>query len=404
MAAALFSARRGHEVHIFDHNEKLGKKLFITGKGRCNFTNDCEPEVLMGSVVTNARFLYSSFRGWNSQDTIRLFESLGVRTKVERGNRAFPASDHSSDIIRALEKELKALGVKIHLKSGVKELLLDAADDPEKTRPAVTGLLLDNGSRIPADAVILATGGLSYPATGSTGDGYRMAQAAGHSMQKTRPALVPLETAEAYIPRLQGLALKNVTLTIPLGKKKKFEEFGELLFTHFGISGPIALTASSHIGKALEESPLKAFIDLKPALTREQLSARILREFDQAKNKEFKNVIPSLYPSSLRPVMIELSGISGDRPVRDITKKERERLIDLTKAFPLTITGTRDFREAIITQGGVTVKEVDPSTMASRLVRGLYFAGEILDLDAVTGGFNLQIAWATAKRAADSIE
>ena len=404
MAAALFSARRGHEVHLFEHNEKLGKKLFITGKGRCNFTNACETEERFRNVVTNQRFLYSSFYGWNSQDTIALFEELGVRTKVERGNRAFPASDHSSDIIRALENGLKDLRVKIHLKSQVKDLLLKEAEAGEEGEPRkIRGILLDNGAEIPADAVILATGGLSYPATGSTGDGYRMAESCGHEIRGTRPALVPLETKEDYIPQMQGLSLKNVTLTVPYGKKKQFSEFGEMLFTHFGISGPLALSASSYIAAALEAGPLPAYIDLKPALSEEQLSRRVLREFDQAKNKEFKNVIPALYPSRLRPVIIRLSGIPEDKPVRDVTKEERDRLCRLTKEFPLTITGTRDFHEAIITQGGVAVKQVNPSTMESRLVQGLYFAGEILDLDAVTGGFNLQIAWATAKRAADSI-
>lgn len=431
MAAALFLAEAGAEVQLFEQNEKLGKKLFITGKGRCNFTNACDVEELFSHVVTNPRFLYSSFYGWDSSQTIELFERLGVKTKVERGNRAFPASDHSSDIIRALEKRLRELGVVIHLKTKVKDLILteeEEADDNleegidkkqdqgrQKSRKKsdkkkrVTGILLEDGKTVPADAVLIATGGLSYRTTGATGDGYRLAEETGHRLTDRRPALVPLETAEAYIPQMQGLSLRNVTLCIPYGKKQKFEEFGELLFTHFGISGPLALSASSYIGKALEEnrreggSGLSAFLDLKPALTEKQLDDRLLREFGEAQNREFKNAIPSLFPSSLRPVMLQLSGIPAEKPVHEITKKERQQFVQLIKAFPFTITKTRDYNEAIITQGGVSVKDVNPSTMESRRVKNLYFAGEVMDLDAVTGGFNLQIAWATAHTAAEGI-
>lgn len=406
MAAALFLAEAGAEVCVLEQNEKLGKKLFITGKGRCNFTNACDVDELFAHIVTNPRFLYSSFYGWDSNQTINLFEKLGVKTKIERGNRAFPVSDHSSDIIRALEKRLREKKVRICLRTKVSKLLTDAgADGKEK----IKGVLLSDGTAASADAVVLATGGLSYPSTGATGDGYRFAEETGHRIAPCRPALVPLVTAEAYIPKMQGLSLRNVTLRIPYGKKKEFKEFGELLFTHFGISGPLALSASSYIGSALEENQkkggegLSAFLDLKPALTEKQLDDRLLREFGEAKNKEFKNVIPGLFPASLRPVMLELSGIPGEKPVREVTKEERKRFIALIKSFPFTITGTRSYNEAIITQGGISVRDVNPSTMESRRVSGLFFAGEVLDLDGVTGGYNLQIAWATAHTAAEGI-
>ena len=406
MVAALFLAEAGADVRVLEQNEKLGKKLFITGKGRCNFTNACDVDGLLSHVVTNPRFLYSSFYGWDSKQTIDLFEKLGVKTKVERGNRAFPASDHSSDIIRALEKRLREKGVRISLRTKVSEILADTDTDGKKK---IKGVLLSDGTGIPADAVVVATGGLSYPSTGATGDGYHFAEETGHRIDSCRPALVPLVTQEDYIPKMQGLSLRNVTLRIPYGKKKEFKEFGELLFTHFGISGPLALSASSYIGSALEENQksggngLSAFLDLKPALTEKQLDDRLLREFGEAKNKEFKNVIPGLFPASLRPVMLELSGIPGEKPVREITKEERKNFISLIKSFPFTITGTRGYKEAIITQGGVSVKDVNPSTMESRRVGGLYFAGEVLDLDGVTGGYNLQIAWATAHTAAEGI-
>lgn len=406
MAAALFLAEAGADVRVLEQNEKLGKKLFITGKGRCNFTNACDVDGLLSHVVTNPRFLYSSFYGWDSKQTIDLFEKLGVKTKVERGNRAFPASDHSSDIIRALEKRLREKGVRISLRTKVSEILADTDTDGKEK---IKGVLLSDGTEIPADAVVVATGGLSYPTTGATGDGYRFAEKTGHRIDSCRPALVPLVTQEDYIPKMQGLSLRNVTLRIPYGKKKEFKEFGELLFTHFGISGPLALSASSYIGSALEENQknggngLSASLDLKPALTEKQLDDRLLREFGEAKNKEFKNVIPGLFPASLRPVMLELSGIPGEKPVREITKEERKRFIGLIKSFPFTITGTRGYNEAIITQGGVSVRDVNPSTMESRRVSGLYFAGEVLDLDGVTGGYNLQIAWATAHTAAEGI-
>lgn len=395
MMAAVRAAELGADVCLFEQNGKTGKKLFITGKGRCNFTNDCDQETFLSSVVTNPKFLYSAVSGWNSQQTIQFFEALGVKTKVERGNRAFPASDHSSDIIRALNRRMEALGVQVRLHTRVTGLILSDG--------AVRGVQLEKGEKYLCDSVLLATGGLSYPSTGSTGDGLRMAASCGLAVTETRPALVPLETEESYITELQGLSLKNVTLTVPLGKKKKFTAFGEMLFTHFGISGPIVLKASSYLAERLEKGPLPAEIDLKPVLTPDQLDARILREFGESQNREFKNAVAPLFPAKLRPVMIRLSGIDGDTPVHAVTKEQRQAFGRLVKAFPLTITGTRGYQEAVITQGGVSVREIDPRTMHSKKIPGLYFAGEVIDTDALTGGFNLQIAWATARAAAEGM-
>ena len=323
------------------------------------------------------------------------FTSIGVKLKTERGNRVFPASDHSSDIIRALEHKMRETKVQIHLRTEVTDILSE--------EDCIKYVVTAKGKEA-FDKVIVATGGYSYQATGSTGDGYRFAENTGHSVTKIRPALVPLKVKEDYITKLQGLALKNVQLTIKDQKKKLYEEFGELLFTHFGVSGPLVLTASSKIGKQLEKKgSLLAEIDLKPAVSKEQLDARILREFETVKNKQFKNAIGGLFPAKLEPVMIEISKISPEKKVNEITKEERRRFIDLIKAFPFTITGMRDFNEAIITQGGVKTKEINPSTMESKKVKNLYFIGEVLDLDAVTGGFNLQIAWATAYCAVNAI-
>lgn len=396
MLAAVYAARQGMEVHIFEQNEKLGKKLFITGKGRCNFTNACQTEELFDAVLTNPRFLYSAIYGFTNYDVIDFFEQLGVRTKMERGGRMFPRSDHSSDIILSMEKEMRRLGVKIHLQTRVKDVWYEKSG--EKIRAA--GIVLENGSRIEGDAVLAATGGISYPSTGATGDGYRMAREAGHKVTELLPSLVPMVTAEEYIPRMQGLSLKNVQLSIQDEKRTVFEEFGEMMFTHFGITGPLVLSASGKVGKLLKKSYLSARIDLKPALSREQLDARLLREFSAAQNRQFKNVLPALLPSRMIPVMLEIGGIAGDKKIHEITRREREEFIDKVKAFPMTITGLRGFQEAIITKGGVEVKEIDPKTMESRKVRGLYFAGEVLDLDALTGGYNLQIAWSTGHAAA----
>lgn len=400
MAAAVFLGEKHHQVHLFEKNEKLGKKLFITGKGRCNITNTCDEETFFKSVVSNSKFLYSAFYGCTNQDIIAFFESLGLNLKEERGGRIFPVSDHSSDVIRVLEKRMKELGVKIHLQSEVRGLLTEELPDGERR---VKGAELANGTQIEADKVIVATGGYSYRATGSTGDGYRFAEEAGHTVTELLPALVPMETKEEYITQMQGLALKNVRFTIKDGKKVLYDDFGEMLFTHFGISGPLVLTASSYVGKKLQKKELQGYIDLKAALTKEQLDARLLREFEAGQNKQFKNVITGMFPAKMYPVMLSLGGIEPEKKVNEITKGERLNFIEKTKNFPLTITGLRNFREAIITQGGVKVKEIDPKTMESKKVKDLYFIGEVLDLDAVTGGFNLQIAWSTAKAAAEFI-
>ena len=401
MAAAAFLGEHGHQVHVFEKNEKLGKKLFITGKGRCNLTNSCDEETFFQSVVSNEKFLYSAFHGFSNEDAIAYFEQLGLPLKEERGGRIFPKSDHSSDVIKALEQRMKELDVKIHLNSLVKEILLQETDEGQKK---VTGVLLENGQKIVGDKVIVATGGMSYQATGSTGDGYEFAKQAGHKVTTLRSALVPMETKEEYIPRMQGLSLKNVRFTVKDGKKVLYQDFGELLFTHFGMSGPLVLTASSYLGKKLEKKELQGTIDLKAALTEEQLDARLLREFEAGKNKQFKNVISGMFPSKMFPVILELGKIPSEKKVNEITKAERMEFLRVVKNFPVTITGLRGFREAIITQGGVKTGEINPKTMESKKAQGLYFIGEVLDLDAVTGGFNLQIAWSTARAAADYIE
>lgn len=400
MAAAAFLGEKNHQVHLFEKNEKLGKKLFITGKGRCNVTNTCDEETFFKSVVSNPKFLYSAFYGFTNQDVISYFEKLGLSLKEERGGRIFPKSDHSSDVIKVLERRMKELDVKIHLGSEVKEVLIEETEGEK----AVTGVLLSNGQTVQGDRVIVATGGMSYQTTGSTGDGYRFAKDAGHKVTDLRCALVPMETKEEYVTRMQGLALKNVSFTVKDGKKVLYQDFGELLFTHFGISGPLVLTASSYIGKKLEKKELQGHIDLKAALTVEQLDARILREFEAGINKQFKNVISGMFPSKMFPVILELCKIPAEKKVNEITKGERLDFIYLVKHFPVTITGLREFREAIITQGGVKTGEINPKTMESKKVNGLYFIGEVLDLDAVTGGFNLQIAWSTARAAAEFIE
>lgn len=394
MFAAIFAAYNGNEVHIFEKNEKLGKKLFITGKGRCNITNAGDMETLFASVVTNPKFLYSSFYGYDNQSVIDFFERIGVKTKIERGNRVFPVSDHSSDVIGALTRELHRLGVEIHLHTTVKKIV---------GKESFEYLELENGKKITGDACIVATGGFSYQTTGSTGDGYRFAKEMGHQVTDIAPALVPLELQESYIKELQGLSLRNVTASIYMGKKKLYEDFGEMLFTHYGVSGPLMLSASSYIGKQLEKGCLKLVIDLKPALSFEQLDQRVLRDFEENKNKQFKNAVTKLFPAKLLPVMLELSGIDPEKKVNLISKEERHQFVDLIKNFTCTITKLRGFNEAIITKGGVTVKEINPSTMESKLVDNLYFVGEVLDLDALTGGFNLQIAWSTAYAAGSSI-
>ena len=437
MMAGVFAARNHHEVHILEKNEKLGKKVFITGKGRCNVANACDTEELFPAVMSNPTFLYSGFYSFGPQDVMNFFEEAGVPLKIERGNRVFPQSDHSSDIIRALERELKKAGAVIHLHTAVKEIVKESETDSASenqsqnefrneaayqesakakdkagkadntVKEKITGVILEDGTFIKGDAVIVATGGFSYQSTGSTGDGYRFARELGLKVTDISPSLVPLKTKEDYIPKLQGLSLKNTGLTIKNGKKVLYEDFGEMMFTHFGVTGPMILSASAHIGAKLAKAPngeLSAYLDLKPALTKEQLDARILREFEAGQNKQFKNVIGVLFPSSLTPVMLELGGIPAEKKIHDISREERQHFIDLIKAFPFTITGMGEFKEAIITKGGVSVKEINPGTMESKKISGLYFTGEVLDLDAVTGGYNLQIAWSTAYLAAQAIQ
>ncbi len=394
MFAAIFAAYNGNEVHLFEKNEKLGKKLFITGKGRCNITNASDLEVLFSSVVTNAKFLYSSFYSYTNQDVIDFFENIGVQTKIERGNRVFPVSDHSSDVISGLTKELKKLGVELHLRTEVERVV---------GKEHFEQIKLKNGKKIAGDSCIVATGGFSYQTTGSTGDGYRFAKEMGHKVTEILPSLVPLLIKEEYVKELQGLSLRNIEAAVYDGKKKLYSDFGEMLFTHYGVSGPLMLSASSYIAKKVKEKELKLVIDLKPALTFEQLDGRVLREFEESMNKQFKNAIQKLFPSKLVPVILAVSDIDSEKKVNLITKEERQQFVTLIKNFTLTITGLREFDEAIITKGGVDVKEINPSTMESKFVQGVYFAGEVLDLDALTGGFNLQIAWSTGHAAGSSI-
>ena len=395
MMAAYAAGMCGHEVTLLEQNEKLGKKIYITGKGRCNFTNASPLEEIMQAVVSNPKFLYSAFYTFSNDAVMDFFENQGMPYKIERGNRAFPVSDHASDVIRALERAMKEQDVRIRLHTQVRELLIE--DDK------ATGVLLTDGGKIMADSLILATGGLSYPTTGSTGDGHTMAKNSGHKIVTPRPALVPLTTKEEYILRMQGLSLKNVSLKIKDEKRVIYDAFGEMLFTHFGVSGPLVLSASSVLSRHFPRE-YQAYIDLKPALSEEVLNERLLREFSERPNQHIKAVFQQLLPAKMIPVMIELSQISMDKPVNAITKEERRRLVGLFKAFPFTITGTRGFKEAIITQGGASVKDIDPATMESKRIKDLYLVGELLDLDALTGGYNLQIAWSTGYLAGISIK
>ena len=418
MFAAYFAAKNGHKVTLLEQNEKLGKKLYITGKGRCNITNASDMEDLFNNVCSNPKFLYSAFYSYTNDQVVEFFENYGLRTKVERGNRVFPVSDHSSDVIATLSKALKDVGVEVKLHTKVAKILSEEYVDEngqtviadKKTgalKQLVTGVALEDGTTIKADAVVLATGGVSYPSTGATGDGYRFAEKMNHKIVEPTPSLVPFEVQESWVTEMQGLALKNVSIRIEREGKKVYDDFGEMLFTHFGVSGPMILSASASIKPAYFkdfEHDLKFYIDLKPALDKEQLDKRILKDFEEAKNKQYKNSIQKLLPSKMIPIIIELSGIDPDKKVNEITKEERMKLVELLKGLPITIIGLRGWNEAIITKGGVSVKHVNPSTMESKLVNGLYFAGELLDLDAMTGGYNLQIAWSTGYLAGNSIE
>ena len=437
MMAALAAADQGCRVCLIEKNEKLGKKLFITGKGRCNVTNAADMETLFANVRSNGKFLYSAFTDYDNRAVMDFLEKAGCPLKTERGERVFPVSDHSSDVIAAFQRELKKRKVEILLHTAVKELIWEGPEEaasPEdgppvddagscteragennlpgkrhaKSREAgkpgtkgkartaqgkITGVRLADGRTLSADGCIVCTGGISYPSTGSTGDGYGFARKAGHQVTETRPSLVPFNIEEKWCSRLMGLSLKNVSLRMNSGGREVYEGFGEMLFTHFGVSGPLVLSASSFYG----QSKAMLYIDLKPALDLEQLDRRLLRDLEANKGKQFKNAWGGLFPASLIPVMVELSGIHPDKKVNEVTREERRRFAALIKKLPLTVTGVRGFEEAII-----SVKEVNPSTMESKKVKGLYFAGEVLDVDALTGGYNLQIAWSTGHLAGSS--
>lgn len=392
MMAAVAAARAGSSVCLIEKNEKLGKKLFITGKGRCNVTNAGDMDTLFANVCTNPKFLYSAFYGFDNTAVMKFLEQAGCKLKTERGDRVFPVSDHSSDVIGALQRELKRCGVEVLLNTKAADILKASQE------MIFTGVRLSDGRVIHGDRGIICTGGMSYPATGSTGDGYRFARAAGHKVSELKPALVPLLVEEAWCRRLMGLSLRNVALRLLCGGRKVYEGFGEMLFTHFGVSGPLVLTASSFY----REGGGTLLLDLKPALDEQQLDKRLLRDFEENKNKRFKNALGKLFPAKLIPVMVALSGIDPEKTIHEVTAKERRAFAGLIKRLPLTVTGTGGFDEAIITRGGVAVAEVNPSTMESKKVKGLYFAGEVLDLDALTGGFNLQIAWSTGYLAGEN--
>lgn len=393
MMAAIAAAEEGQKVTLLEQNEKLGKKVFITGKGRCNVTNSADQETVFANIVRNARFLYSSYYQCQNYDVMDWFAKWGMELKVERGERVFPASDKSSDVIRTLERQMSRLGVQVRLHQRVERLILE---EGSCTGVVVRSVKMASAQPVElrADAVIVCTGGISYPSTGSTGDGYRFGEQAGHTVIPQTPGLVPLNIKEQFCKDMQGLALKNVTLTLYDGKKELYQGFGEMLFTHFGISGPLVLSASSYLRNA-KTKELEVSIDLKPALSRQQLELRLQREFEQFHSKQFKNALVHLFPSSLIPVMVEVSGISPDKKVAEISREERDNLITKMKDFRLHVIGPRSYQEAIITQGGIATKEIAPASMESKKTPGLYFAGEVLDLDAMTGGFNLQIAWST---------
>ena len=388
MMAAIFAAEQGAEVTLLEPNERLGKKLNITGKGRCNVTNNADIETLMANTPKNGKFLYSAFSKFDGRDAMAFFEKIGVPLKTERGNRVFPVSDRAFDVSGALERKLKALKVALvrdrAVSLGIEEGTVNAVAGEKRTYPA--------------DAIILATGGVSYPATGSTGEGHRMASECGHTVTALQGSLVPLKEQGNLCARMQGLSLRNVSLTVFENDKKIYTDFGEMLFTHFGVSGPLVLSASSHMRK-FDKKKYRLEIDLKPALDEPTLDKRILSDFEKHSNSDFCNALNDLLPQKLIPVLVELTGIPEHQKVHDITKEQRRELLRLLKHFPVEVAGLRPVTDAIITSGGVKVSEINPTTMESKVVKGLYFAGELIDVDAYTGGFNLQIAWATGRAA-----
>ena len=392
--SAIKSAKEGNRVTIFEKNDKCGKKLLITGKGRCNITSSIEIEDFIKNIPGNGKFLYSAFQNFSNQDIIKMLENEGVKTKVERGNRVFPVSDKSIDVLNALLSILKKLNVKIVYNTEIIDILVN--------ENKVTGVMTNTKEKIKADKVILATGGRSYPATGSTGDGYKMAKKLGHTVTEIRPSLVPLTIHEEKMcQKLQGLSLRNVKITIRHNKKIIYEDFGEMIFTHFGVSGPIILSASTillrykNIKELLKNKEIELLIDFKPALNKEKLDLRIRRDFEEFKNKQFKNSLNQLLPQKLIPVIIEKSEIDENKKVNEITKEERQKLVNLLKEFKLTIKDFKEIEYAIVTAGGINIKAINPKTMESKIIKGLYFAGEIIDVDGYTGGFNLQIAYST---------
>lgn len=386
MLAAIGAVRAGARVTLLERNEKLGKKLYITGKGRCNVTNACDADAFMKNVPHNPRFLYSALSTLSPQDMMALLTEMGCPVMVERGNRVFPASEKASDVTRALEHELRRLNVRVELDTRVQELLVQNGQ--------AVGVLCEGGRRFQADAVIVCTGGQSYQSTGSTGDGWRWLAACGHEVNPPLATLSALESGEAWVKELQGLSLKNVRLTLTRGKKQLFSEIGEMLFTHFGLSGPLVLSASAYMA-GLPLNSLTLTLDLKPGLSEMQLDARLLRDLDESGKRLVRTLLCGLYPSRLAESMPMLCGVNGDKMACEVTKEERARLVSGGKALVLPITGARSVSEAIVTRGGLSVKDVNPATMESRRVKGLYVAGELLDVDALTGGFNLQIAFST---------
>lgn len=404
MMAAFAAAQNGHQVTLLERNEKLGKKIYITGKGRCNVTNAGETTEFFDSVVSNPKFLYSSIYGFDANAVMEFFERNGCPLKIERGDRVFPVSDHSSDIIRCLEQTLIHQHVMIKKNTMVKKLLVNSMGEICGVEAMTSG---EKGAiAYDADAVVLATGGKSYPVTGSDGNMHQLLEALGHKITPMRPGLVPLETEGGLCRQMQGLSLKNVSLTLLSGDKTIYEGFGEMLFTHFGLSGPLVLSAASYLNARSKNSGQKctAVIDLKPSLTYEQLDKRLLRDFEKFHKKQFKNALGELLPAKMIPLIPEMTGIPAEKPVNEITREERRHLLEVLKGMTFTVTGTRDFNEAIITIGGVDTHEVNPSTMESKKIPGLYLCGEMLDVDALTGGYNLQIAWSTGYLAGSSIE
>ncbi|OJU13511.1 MAG: FAD-dependent oxidoreductase [Clostridiales bacterium 43-6] len=393
--AAGVAAKNGNDVTVIERNERPARKLMITGKGRCNITNHAELDTLIKSTPGNGRFLYSAFSRFSPTDLIKLLEDLGLPLKVERGNRVFPVSDKAVDAVDALVKHARQNGAKL-LHGRAEKLVIE--------KEAITAVLLEDGGSIPCDRVIVATGGLSYPGTGSTGDGYILAQQAGHTIRDTRASLVPLNVHEGFVTELMGLSLKNISIQVIDTKKNKeiYQDFGELLFTHFGLSGPVILSASAHMREP-EEGRYKIMIDLKPALDYNQLDGRLMKDFEKNLNRDFINALDELLPRKLIPVIIRLSRIPPHTKVNQITKEQRTGLCVLLKALTFHITSTRSVEEAVITAGGVNIKEIDPKTMGSKVIGNLFFAGEVMDVDAYTGGFNLQIAFSTGFVAGNSV-